>query len=120
MEIVERIENKLLNRVEIQFSWRHQGKATPSRKQVMELVKTLEPGSNPEHIIVKDCNTRFGQPLTTGMAYIYGDAESMKVEPVYIHKRHEELRATKEEPAAKEAAPEQEVVEEEAGEGGDE
>ena len=86
----------------------------------MELVKTLEPGSNPEHIIVKDCNTRFGQPLTTGMAYIYGDAESMKVEPVYIHKRHEELRAAKEEPAAKEAAPEQEAVEEEAGEGGDE
>ena len=42
MEIVERIENKLLNRVEIQFSWRHQGKATPSRK-VMDLVKTLEP-----------------------------------------------------------------------------
>lgn len=121
MEIVERIENKLLNRVEIQFSWRHQGKATPSRKEVMDLVKTLEPGSNPEHIIVKDCKTRFGQPLTTGMAYIYGDAESMKVEPVYIHKRHEELRATKEEPATEEAAPEQEVVEEEDGEeGGDE
>ena len=87
----------------------------------MELVKTLEPGSNPEHIIVKDCNTRFGQPLTTGMAYIYGDAESMKVEPVYIHKRHEELRATKEESAAEEVAPEPEAVEEEAGEeGGDE
>ena len=120
MEIVERIENKLLNRVEIQFSWRHQGKATPSRKEVMDLVKTLEPGSNPEHIIVKDCNTRFGQPLTTGMAYIYGDAESMKVEPVYIHKRHEELRATKEEPATEEAAPEQEVVEEDGEEGGDE
>ena len=29
MEIVERMENKLLNRVEIKFSWRHSGKATP-------------------------------------------------------------------------------------------
>ena len=79
MEIVERMENKLLNRVEIKFSWRHSGKATPSRKEVMDLVKTLEPKSNPDYIIIKDCNTRFGQPLTTGLAYIYGDAESMKL-----------------------------------------
>ena len=69
MEIVERIENKLLNRVEIQFSWRHQGKATPSRKEVMDLVKTLEPGSNPEHIIVKDCYKI--RTATNGMAYIW-------------------------------------------------
>ena len=70
MEIVERMENKLLNRVEIRFSWRHSGKATPSRREVMDLVKTLEPKSNPEYIVIKDCNTRFGQPLTTGLAYI--------------------------------------------------
>ena len=53
MEIVERMENKLLNRVEIKFSWRHNGKATPSRREVMDLVKTLEPKSNPEFIIIK-------------------------------------------------------------------
>jgi len=41
MEIVNRIENKLLNRVEINFRWQHIGKATPSRKEVMELVRTL-------------------------------------------------------------------------------
>ena len=102
MEIVERMENKLLNRVEIKFSWRHSGKATPSRREVMDLVKTLEPKSNPEYIIIKDCNTRFGQPLTTGLAYIYGDEDSMKVEPKYIHKRHEELRAASAEPTAPE------------------
>ena len=103
MEIVDRKENKLLNRVEIEFSWRHSGKSTPSRKEVMDLVKTLEPKSNSEFIVVKNCKTRFGQPLTTGMAYIYGDAESMKVEPDYIHKRHESFRAGGEK---KEAAPE--------------
>ena len=108
MEIVNRIENKLLNRVEINFRWQHIGKATPSRKEVMELVRTLEPGSNPDCIVVKDCNTRFGQPLTTGMAYIYGDQESMAVEPSYIHKRHEQLWTAK--------APEAE----ESSEGGDE
>ena len=121
MEIVERMENKLLNRVEIKFSWRHSGKATPSRREVMDLVKTLEPKSNPDFIIIKDCNTRFGQPLTTGLAYIYDNEESMKVEPKYIHQRHEGFRSSAEKPAAaeeaasaEEAAPEEEAAEEEA------
>jgi small subunit ribosomal protein S24e len=95
MDIVDRKENKLLNRVEIAFKLKHDGKATPSRKDIMELVKTLEPGSNPDYIVVKDCNTRFGQPLTTGMAFIYSDEESMKVEPEYIFKRHETFRSSK-------------------------
>ena len=120
MEIVERMENKLLNRVEIRFSWRHSGKATPSRREVMDLVKTLEPKSNPEYIVIKDCNTRFGQPLTTGLAYIYENEESMKVEPEYIHKRHEPLRAAKAEPAADEPAAEEPAAEESTEEGGDE
>ena len=88
MEIVDRMENKLLNRVEIKFSWRHNGKATPSRKEVMDLVKTLEPKSNPDYIIIKDCDTRFGQPLTTGLAYIYGDEDAMKVEPKSVSYTH--------------------------------
>jgi len=95
MEIKDRKENKVLNRVEISFSWKHNGKATPSRKEVMDLVRTLEPGSNPDLIVVKDCVTRFGQPLTTGLAYIYGTADAMSVEPEYIHKRHEPFRSAK-------------------------
>ena len=117
MEIVDRMENKLLNRVEIKFSMRHNGKATPSRKEVMDLVKTLEPKSNPEHIIIKYTNTRFGQPLTTGLAYIYGDA--VKVEPEYIHNRHESFSAGSEETAA-EKAEEPAAEEPAAEEGGDE
>lgn len=94
MEITERRENKALNRVEIAFSWRHEKKATPSRQEVMKLVRTLEPGSNPDLIVVKDCTTRFGQPLTTGLAYIYKSAEAMAVEPAYIHKKHEAFRSS--------------------------
>jgi small subunit ribosomal protein S24e len=101
MEIVNRTENKILNRVEISFKWQHIGKSTPSRKDVMDLVKTLEPGSNPELIVVKDCSTRFGQPLTTGLAFIYSTEDAMKVEPDYILKRHESLRST---PAADKTA----------------
>lgn len=94
MEIKERKENKILNRVEISFSWKHDKKSTPSRKEVIALVQTLEPGSNSDLIVVKDCNTRFGQPLTTGTAYIYNSPEAMAVEPGYIAKRQEELRSS--------------------------
>jgi ribosomal protein S24E len=58
----------------------------------MDLVQTLEPGANRDLIVIKDCETRFGQPLTTGTAYIYSSQEAMAVEPSYIFKRHEELR----------------------------
>ena len=65
MEIKERKENKILNRIEISFSWKHDKKSTPSRQEVMDLVQTLEPGSDRDLIVVKNCSTRFGQPLTT-------------------------------------------------------
>lgn len=70
MEIKSRKENKILNRVEISFSWKHDKKSTPSRKEVMDLVQTLEPGSNRDLIVVKDCSTRFGQPLTLSLIHI--------------------------------------------------
>ena len=111
MQIKERKENKILNRVEISFSWKHDKKSTPSRKEIMDLVQNLEPGANRDLIVVKDCSTRFGQPLTTGTAYIYDSAEAMAVEPGFIHKRHEDLRTS----SASEA-PAEEAVEE----GGDE
>jgi len=93
MEIKERRENKILNRVEIAFSWRHESKSTPSRREVMDLVQTLEPGANRDLIVIKNCETRFGQPLTTGTAYIYASQEAMAVEPSFIHKRHQEFRS---------------------------
>ena len=91
MEIVNRTENKLLHRVEIEFRWKHPKQSTPSRKAVIEMVRGLEPGANPDLVVVKDCNTRFGMAMTTGRAYVYANAEAMSVEPTYIHKRHEAL-----------------------------
>jgi ribosomal protein S24E len=93
MEVVSRTENKLLNRVEIEFRWSHKGNQTPSKKEVMDLVKTLEPGSNPDLIVVKNCKTRYGQALTTGNALIYETEEAIKVEPDYIHERHKGFRS---------------------------
>ena len=74
MEIVNRTENKLLNRVEIDFKWNHKGAKTPSKKDIMDLVKTLEPGTNPDYIVVKNCKTRYGQALPTIKERIYESA----------------------------------------------
>lgn len=92
MEIVNRTENKLLHRVEIEFRLKHAKQSTPSRQSVIEMVRSLEPGSNPSLVVIKDCNTRFGMAMTTGRAYVYATAEAMAVEPAYIHKRHEALQ----------------------------
>jgi len=97
---IERYENKLLDRVELNFTVRHQGKSTPSRKDIMDAILSQEKVSNPDLVIIKNCNTRFGQALTTGVAYIYDSEEAMKVEPSYIHKRHEVFRASEPEPEA--------------------
>jgi len=94
MQKEDRTENKILNRIELAFSWKHDKKSTPSRKEVIDAVHSLEPGSNRDLIVVKDCSTRFGQPLTTGLAYIYASAEAMAVEPKYINARHKALRSS--------------------------
>ena len=88
MEIIDRKENSLLDRVEISFRWRHVGNPTPSRDELLNMAKSMEPGANKECIIIKDVNTRFGQPLTTGVAHIYGKKDSMIVEPKYMLERH--------------------------------
>ena len=102
MESKDRKENSLLNRIEIEFSWNHAGKATPSRSEMLDQVASLEPGSNKDLIVIKHVNTRFGVGITTGSAFIYADEESMKVEPTYMHERYAEMRAAEPEAPAEE------------------
>ena len=93
MEIIDRKENPLLNRVEIEFRWNHEGSATPSRAEMLNGIASIEPGSNRELIVIKDVKTRFGMGSTTGLGLVYSDKESMKVEPSYMHERYAELRS---------------------------
>ena len=87
MQIIERRENKLLDRVEIDFQINHTGKPTPTRSSVAKSLAGLEPGSKTDLIVVKELSTRFGQALTTGVALIYANAEALSVEPAYVHER---------------------------------
>ena len=124
MEIVDRKENSLLSRIEIRFQLRHEQSATPSRSNLRSKVASLEPGSSASNVIVKDVTTRFGQPLTTGLAFIYDSPEAMQIEPQYILDRHgvaTEDAPTEKAPAkVSDAAPPAEIETEEDVSGGEE
>ena len=87
MEVIERKENKLLNRVEISFRWNHTGTSTPSRTDMLNAIASVEPGSKSDLIVVKNVQTRFGVGQTTGLGIVYNSAEAMSVEPKYIRER---------------------------------
>ena len=55
MEIIERKENPLLNRVEIEFRWNHEGSPTPSRMDMLNSIASIEPGSKRDLIVIKKC-----------------------------------------------------------------
>mgnify|MGYP001342359331 CR=1 FL=1 len=88
MEITDRKENPILNRVELTWQWRHTGAATPTRNEIIDAVVKMEPGATKDRVLVKSVSTRFGQPLTTGNAFVYGDRADLEKEPKYILSRH--------------------------------
>ena len=45
MEIIERKENSILNRIELTWQWRHTGAATPTRAQIIAAVMKMEPSA---------------------------------------------------------------------------
>ena len=59
MEIIERKENSILNRVELTWQWRHTGSATPTRAQIIAAVMKMEPGATKDCVVIKSVNTRF-------------------------------------------------------------
>jgi len=122
MEVTERKENPLLNRVEIHFVWNHANSPTPSLSEMRAAAARAEPGAKEELVFVKDVKTRFGMAQTTGMALVYGSVESAELESEYIKTRHssesEAPAATPEpEPSEEEA---EKASEDDGSEGGDE
>ena len=118
MEITDRKENPILNRVELAWQWRHVGAATPTRNEIIDAVVKMEPGATKDCVLVKSVNTRFGQPLTTGNAFVYGDRADLEKEPKYILARHSGkekatpvAKASADEEPAEDAADDAEAIE---------
>ena len=91
MEIIQRKENSVLDRVELTFQWNHSGEATPSLSQMVDAAAKAEPGSDKKLVFVKNVNTRFGMSRTSGLAMIYGSPDSASIEPDYVIERHKSL-----------------------------
>jgi ribosomal protein S24E len=101
MEVMERNENPLLDRVEIRFIWNHDNSPTPSLREMVAAAAKAEPGAKQELVFVKEVSTRYGRPQTTGLALIYGSPESAALEPEYVRVRHgTEFKPKPEAPAA--------------------
>ena len=96
MQIIERKENPLLGRVELTFEWNHANLPTPTLSEMITAAAKAEPGSKKELVFVKNVSTRYGMPLTTGIALIYDSEESASLEPKFIVDRHEKTHAQKE------------------------
>lgn len=121
MEIVERRENPLLDRVELEFHWDHPNEPTPSLSQMVEAAAKSEPGADKGLVYVKNVDTRFGMSRTSGLALIYNSTDSASIEPEYVVDRHKPSNGdatpeAKEEPSEKDSGEEKPIEEE----GGDE
>ena len=88
MEVIERKENPLLDRVEIRFMWNHENSPTPSLNEMVAAATKAEPGANKDLVFVKEVSTRYGRPQTSGLALIYGSSESAELEPEHVRVRH--------------------------------
>ncbi len=117
MQIVERVENPLLNRVELKFMWPHPNAKTPSLAAMVSAALKAEPGSIREQIFVLGVNTRFGQTTTSGLIHVYESPEAAAREANYLIERHQRRgahNAPKEEQAVPVAEPPKETADEAA------
>ena len=99
MEVLNRKENPLLDRVELTFQWDHPNEPTPSLSQMIIAASKAEPGSKKELVFVKNVNTRFGMSRTSGLALVYGSEASASIEPEYVLERHKSVGSKSEEKA---------------------
>jgi len=88
IEVVEKMDNKLLNRMEVRFRVVHTGKKTPERELVKndlaEMFKVKK-----EQVIVDHIKTKFGVQESIGYAKVYKTVDDAgKVEPEYLLKRN--------------------------------
>ena len=118
MQVIERKDNPLLDRVEIRFVWDHPNSPTPKLEEMVAAATKMEPGSKSDLVFVKDVSTRFGMPRTIGLALIYGSEEAASIEPNYIAKRQNKFRQGGDDDSESEEASVEDSPEE--GEGGDE
>lgn len=107
IEIVEKKENGLLERIEVTFKASHTDEGTPQREAVREKLSALLKAPK-ERVIVDAMTSEFGRMETVGYAKVYETKEAaMKYEREHIlvrNKLKEKKVVAKKAPAAAPAA----------------
>jgi len=112
MNIDKRIDNEILERVELHFTVDHPKEATPSLRELIEMVNRMEPGSSKSQTYIMEVNSRFGRSSTTGVAHVYSTTEAAETTvPTYVKDRHIR-RGAHSEPVEEEVVAEESVEEE--------
>ena len=112
MIIENRIDNEILERVELHFSVEHPKEPTPSLQQLIEMVNKMEPGSVKSQTFIMEVTSRFGRSSTTGVAHVYSNSEAAEATvPSHVKDRHVR-RGAHSEPVVEESAAEEESSEE--------
>ena len=89
MNIDQRIENPILQRVELHFTMAHPAAQTPSLKEMIDFITKMEPGAKKDCTFILDVTSRFGRSMTTGVAHVYENAEAASTTvPNYVKDRH--------------------------------
>ena len=109
IKIVKDLDNKLLNRKELDFTVEYEG-PTPSRADVRKKLAALM-NKDVNLVMVQRMESEYGHQLAKGYAKVYESADRMKqIEPEHVLLRN----TMPEEPVVEEAPAEEEEVAEEA------
>ncbi len=88
MQITEKTENPLLDRLEVNFSVDYFQEATPSRDELRsELASQLD--VEKERVIINYLHNEFGRSSGSGYAHVYDSLDSaLRLEKDYLLERH--------------------------------
>lgn len=106
LEILDKRENPLLDRIEVDFKLHHPNKSTPKRNAIRDLI-SKELKVPKERVVVDHMRSEFGKGTTNGYAKVYSSKEiALQIEREYLLKRNhlvgEPPKEKKEGPAAEE------------------
>ncbi len=97
LKMIEKKENPLLHRVEVQFEVAHPQSKTPSRDEVRNLL-AANLNADKNRVILDKIETPFGSTVTRGFAKIYDNVENAKkIEPEYVLIRNKLIEKKEEE-----------------------
>jgi len=97
LKIIEKRENPLLHRLEVQFEVVHIKDKTPTREDVRNLL-AANLNAEKNRVVLERMHTSFGAPVTRGFAKIYECVEhALKTEPEYVLLRNKLIEKKEEE-----------------------